>query len=371
MSRPDHLTASDTQRSTLRNLGVDLARGLALLAVFVAHTAPIGPSSPMPERLLLAANDLAAPLFTLLFGTSAGLAARAARREGRSRAQFRLFFAVRAAVLIVFGVLAVIIQPAVIPILHYLGAVGLLLLPVLYLRARWLLLLSAGMVALSAIAMPSAQVVQMNLRMQALEADGSGWVANSAATLVGFVFCDYGYRVSALLAFALAGLAVGRIAVTGWGRLTSLFLVGGALVAVGLGVSTLTGISAAAYAGTAPELVKSIGLACVVLAVSCALAATPVRRALVPITALGTLSLTFYLGHILVLAAWWHLTHLPDDSWKMVLFLCLGSLLGAWLIRLRWRRGPAEWLVHRIALLPMGRPWMSQSTGRAAPEHTP
>lgn len=333
----------------MRLLGVDLARGLALLAVFVAHTAPIGPSSPMPERLLMGADDIAAPLFILLFGVSAGLAARAAEGEGRSRGQFRLFFAVRAGTLIAFGLLADFIQPAVIPILHYLGTVALLLLPALYLGARWLLLLSASMVVMSATAMPYAQAAQMSLRRQALQGDGSGWVGNSAAALVGFVFSDYGYRVSALLAFALAGLAVGRIAVAGWGRISCLFLAGGALLAIGLGMSTLTGISAAAYAGTAPELIKSTGLAAVVLAVSCALAATPIRHALVPVTALGALSLTFYLGHILVLAAWWHLTGQPDDSWKMLLFLGVGSLLAAWLIRLRWRRGPAEWLVHRVA----------------------
>ncbi len=339
----------------MRILGVDLARGLALLAVFVAHTAPIGSSSPLPERLLMVADDLAAPLFTLLFGVSAGLAARAAQRQGRPRAEFRLFFASRAAVLIGLGLFADFIQPAVVPILHYLGAVGLLLLPALFLRARWLLVLTAAAVAVSAIAMPPAQEWQMNLRLQALQSGGAGWAYDAAATMVGFVFSDFGYRVSGLLAFALAGLVVGRIALHSRGRVTGLFMTGGALMAAGLGARALTGISASAYAGTGPELVKAIGLACVVLAVSCAIAATRAHRALVPVTALGTLTLTFYIGQILVLAAWWHMTGLPDDSWKMVLTLSSGSLVGAWLIRRQWRHGPAEWLVQLVAQPPPRR----------------
>lgn len=353
----------------MRILGVDLARGLALLAVFVAHTAPIGPSSPIPERLLMGADNVAAPLFTLLFGVSAGLAARSAEQAGQSRGQFRLFFELRALVLIGFGVLADLGQHSVIPILHYLGAVGLVLIPVLYLRARWLLVMSVGAVVVSAIAMPWAQALQMTLRVQAVQGGGSGWAENTVASLVGFVFSDFGYRVSGLLAFALAGLAVGRIALQSWGRLMTLFLVGGALTAGALGVGQLTGISTDAYAGTAPELVNAIGLAGMVLAASCALSATPLRRVLAPVYALGTLTLTFYVAHIVVLGAWASLTGLSDDKWSVLLALSVGSLAGAWLIRRRWRRGPAEWLVHQVAQFPLARRrGTRRATATAGPE---
>ena len=361
----------------MRILGVDLARGFALVAVFVAHTAPIGGDSPLGIRWLQLSDHVAAPLFTLLLGVSAGLASRAsataiaadtatatatdtvsAPDRVDARRAFRCSFALRGILLVALGLLAGLAGAQVIPILHYLGVVSLLLVPVLFLRARWLLLLAAVTVIVSAVAMPLALSVQLNLIVDAATG-GFAWGDQTAATLIGFFFSDYGYRVSGLLAFALTGLAVSKVALTTRRGLVGLGLAGALLIAVALVGFAVTGGSLVPYSGTAPELLKAVGLACLALAVCCGLASTPVARLLAPVSALGSVTLTFYLAHIAVLGMWAHLTSASDDSWPLLLGLCAGSLLGAWLLRRRWRRGPAEWLVWTLTRAPVRRPGRS------------
>lgn len=332
----------------MRVAGVDLARGFGLLAVFVAHTAPVGGDSPLFLRWLQLSDHVAAPLFTLLMGVSAGLAfSTAAAAGGQESRLFRRGFAIRAAALIVLGLLAGLAGTNVIPILSYLGVVALLLLPVLALRARWIILLSAVATALSAAIMPLAATATTDLYMQAALHPETAWPARTGATLVGFFFSDYGYRVSGLLALALAGLAVAKVRLTGR-RVLGLAAVGTALVAVGVAGYAATGWSLVPYSGTATELVKAIGLACLALAACCGLAETPLARFLAPVSVLGTMTLTFYLAHIAVLGLWARLTGVPDDSWLMLFSLCAGSLIGAWLLR-RHRRGPVESLVSVFA----------------------
>lgn len=330
----------------MRVPGVDLARGFALLAVFIAHTAPVDTYSPLALRWLQISDHVAAPLFTLLLGISAGLAWQSSG-SGDSRA-FRRSFALRGVSLIVLGILAGFIGAAIIPILHYLGVVSLLLLPLFTLRARWLLALAAGMTVVSAALMPVVGSTRMELIIHALTTPETAWFDNTIAMLLGFCFSDYGYRVSGLLVFALVGLAIARIGFAGR-RPLGIALAGAGLVAVAVAGYALTGWSLAPYSGTAAELMKATGLACLALAACCGLSSTPLTRILTPMSALGTLTLTFYLAHILVLGIWARTTSAPDDSWPMVLALCAGSLLGAWLLRRRWRHGPAEWLVATIS----------------------
>lgn len=335
----------------MRIPGVDLARGFALLAVFVAHTAPVGPDSPLYLRWMQISDHIAAPLFTLLLGVSAGLASRPAVGDRDSRGAFRLTFALRGVALVVLGLLSGLAGAQVVPILHYLGVVALILVPLLFLRARWLLLLSAAAVAISVAAMPLAFDVQVRL---VVDAATGGWVwgDQTASTVIGFLFSDDRYRVSGLLAFALVGLAVSRIALGGR-RLLALGAAGAGLIVAAVVAYLITGMSLAPYSGTAPELVKSIGLSCLVLAICCGVATTPGARFLTAVTALGTVTLTFYLAHIIVLGVWARLTPATDDSWPMVIGLCAGSLVGAWLIRKRWRHGPVEWLVGRVSRGPV------------------
>ncbi|MFF2773188.1 acyltransferase family protein, partial [Streptomyces bacillaris] len=156
---------------------------------------------------------------------------------------------------------------------------------------------------------------------------------------------DYGYRVSTLLVWALAGLAISRVGLRGRRRLVTLGSTGVGLICAAVVASTLSLGTLEPHSGSAPELLKGLGLACLAIAACCGLASTPVIRTLKPVTALGTMTLTFYLAHIAALGLWTRLTGMLDDKWSILFALSVGSLLGAWLIRRRWGRGPAEWLM--------------------------
>lgn len=338
----------------MRITGIDLARGFALLGVFVAHTAPIGGDSPLTVRWLNIADHATTPLFTLLLGVSAGLATRRTLDAGGvGKAASRRVLAIRGLLFVGLGLLAGLAGASVIPIVHYLGVVTLVIVPALFLRTRWLVLASGVVLLASSAAIGPATSLRHSLMRHAI-IDDSLWL-NAAQTLVGFFFTDYGYRVSSLAVWALAGLAVSRLALTGRRRLlalgaTGVCLLGAAVVATRLGLGTLE-----PHSGSAPELLKGLGLAFVAIAVSSGLAATPAIRLLAPLTALGGMTLTFYLAHIAALGMWTRLTGMSDDKWSILFALSVGSLACAWLIRLRWRRGPVEWLTGRVSRFRFGR----------------
>lgn len=338
----------------MRITGVDLARGFALLGVFVAHTAPIGPGSPPTLRWLTIADHATTPLFTVLLGVSAGLATRRVlETPGGMRIAVRRAFSIRGVLLVVLGLLAGLAGAMVIPIVHYLGAVTLLLVPALFLRTRWLVLLSGACLVLSALAIGPATTLRAALVREAALADS--WGLDLAQTLVGFFATDYGYRVSTLLVWALAGLAISRVALTGRRRLLALGSTGVVLLCAAVAASTMTLGTLEPHSGSAPELLKGLGLACLAITVCCGLASTPVIRALTPVTALGSMTLTFYLAHIAALGLWTRLTGMSDDKWSILFALSVGSLLAAWLIRRRWRRGPMEWLMALATSQRLGR----------------
>lgn len=94
---------STVSRPAQRDLGLDAARGVAIVAMVIAHahtwfTAP-GPL----DRLVDEINDLASPLFALVMGVSAGLVARGIIARGQDRWPTIAHFAVRALLLVVLG----------------------------------------------------------------------------------------------------------------------------------------------------------------------------------------------------------------------------------------------------------------------------
>ncbi|WP_426623071.1 DUF418 domain-containing protein [Leifsonia sp. McL0607] len=145
--------------------------------------------------------------------------------------------------------------------------------------------------------------------------------------------------------WALSGLAISRVALTGRGRLLALGTTGICLVVAAALLSAMTLGTLEPHSGSAPELLKGLGLACIAITSCCGLAATPAAPFLRPLTALGSMTLTFYLAHIAALCLWTRLTGMTDDKWSILFALSAGSLIAAWLIRQRWRRGPVEWLV--------------------------
>jgi hypothetical protein len=97
------------------------------------------------------------------------------------------------------------------------------------------------------------------------------------------------------------------------------------------------------HSGTPFEVVGSSGVALLVLAL-CLLAPRVVRRLLYPVAAAGTMALTLYAAHALVLK---YVEY--EDMNRLFWFCVLGALVFAVLWR-RWRRqGPAEWLMSTVS----------------------
>ncbi|AGW42372.1 hypothetical protein O159_24250 [Leifsonia xyli subsp. cynodontis DSM 46306] len=335
----------------MRILGVDLARGVALLAMFVAHTAPLTRESPFPLKLLTFSDHFAMPLFAVMIGVSAGLASRNALADGQraSQSRFRNGFAIRGLLLIALGILAGFFGAQVYPILHYCGAVCLLLLPFLFVRARWLAGATVAAAVVSSALMPI--IADGTLALWSMH----GALLPRLLTMVaGFFFFDPAYRVTSVLAFALVGLAIARTGFRTRAMLTT-GAAGAALLAAGFVSASLFGVAVSPHSGTLPELSVSTGWALIVLAV-CALtgeiAARPgstLGRALSPVAALGSMTLTFYIAQLAVLGVWTRFFSPSDDHWWMLALLSGGSLAGAVLFRRFLGGGPLERMVAVIA----------------------
>ncbi|MEP6479309.1 MAG: acyltransferase family protein [Rhodoglobus sp.] len=346
----------------VRYPSVDLARGAGLIGVFIAHTAPITAHTPFYIKWINISENVAAPLFTLMLGLSLGLLV-SARSDGQSRARFRLQLTIRSALLVVLGLAAGMLGANVIPILQYFGVVYLVLLPVLFLRARWLLLLAGAMAIVSPLLMTAVQGAFANW----MSAGGAErWYFSPVYQLAELLFSGYGYRVTGLLVFALVGLAVAKAGVGNRSTLVATSLGGGVLMLVGYGLSRLTAISAAAYSGTTLELLGATGLALVTFSLCGWLFAGQqvawlrgVARVLSPVSALGSMTLTVYLLHIVVLGLWARtMPGINDDSWPMMFGLIAGSLVFAVLWKKFVGKGPVEWLMGFMAF--GHRSWSSE-----------
>ncbi|MEU6127999.1 DUF418 domain-containing protein [Saccharopolyspora sp. NPDC047091] len=369
---------------------MDIARGLAVLGMFIAHTGP--PQSLLSELV----SGRSAALFAVLAGLSiALLSGGTAPVEGLRRRQVSVRIAVRAVVLFVLGLALSALGAPVMVILTSYGVLFLLALPLLRLRAATLGVLAAVL----AIAAPLASYLIRSALPPAGELgaiprfeDFTSW--SGAGTAFQHVLLDGGYPVLTWLPFVLAGMALGRIdlraargrvallgaglALVGYGgswlamnvfgaREQVLASFGGAVPpelvdvllsrgfgAVGTGSPFLL-FSAGAHSGSPFEVVGATGAALLVIGL-CMLVER--ARVLTPIAAVGSLALTAYAGHIVLLAAIGTdgLTGLqqvaPHLAWVLLAAIVV-------VFAVVWRallgRGPLERVLHLVSAAPAAR----------------
>ncbi|WP_058235008.1 DUF418 domain-containing protein [Devriesea agamarum] len=115
-----------------RLVAVDLARTLALIFMFVAHTAP----NDGPGRILMLSEFLTAPLFAFLVGVSLMLSAAQAQSCNTHARTWALGQMVRASILVVSGIILALATPSVVIILIHLGVLIVVCLPLVALRTR-------------------------------------------------------------------------------------------------------------------------------------------------------------------------------------------------------------------------------------------
>lgn len=315
-----------------RQLWLDLARGLAVVSMVIAHTAPAGGIFNVTEYLT-------APLFAAAIGAGVELARRS-WLDGAVR--FVGAHTVRGALLFLAGVLLQPLYWQIVVVLQWLGALTVVIAVLVVVRVR-------GWVALVA----SASVVAAAYPL--MVATRGPWAPTGAlAPAVAFAFSGGPYRLMPLVAAGLLGVGLthwlGRDTLSP--RFTLTIAVGGVLVA-GLAIVVGKGAEAGAspYSGTYPEMVASLALVTAAMAGSRWLADVlpdGALRLLDPVVATGRLAMTAYVLQLVVLR---FLTDVflegaRDDHW-WVLVTTLGVLVG---VSWAWRRvvgqGPFEWLLR-------------------------
>ncbi|GAB2732151.1 hypothetical protein GCM10027174_00780 [Salinifilum aidingensis] len=387
-------------------IGVDIARGLAVLGMFVAH---VGPSRFTPDAggaagvLDALSAGHASVLFAVLAGVSLALlsgghAPRAAAAPRRDRVRIT----VRAVLLLLLGMVLTELGAPIMVILSSYGAYFLLALPLLRVRP-------AALAATAAVWALLGPVVSFALRSGIEQSTAGGAVAFSDLTSPSGagqaalrLLLTGTYPVLTWMPFVLAGMALGRLdlraravrlrvlatgaclAVLGYGgSWLGLHVFGGIralepllsvlrplgerlgeeplelLATTSFGAAPTTGgpavlLLAGPHSGTPFEILGSGGCALVALAVCLLLGDARGGAVLSPLAATGALALTTYTAQALVLIP--VLGEAGEGSPARQPWLLLGAFTAATLLLCGlWRwwlgRGPLERVLHRASVV--------------------
>ncbi|WP_081830559.1 heparan-alpha-glucosaminide N-acetyltransferase domain-containing protein [Rhodococcus sp. UNC363MFTsu5.1] len=380
--------APPTPRSLPRIVGVDVARGLAVLGMIAVHTTS---AEQIGEFAHFALSGRAAILFAVLAGVSLALTTGGTRPPERLGAA-RRSIAARALALFVLGlVLTQLGSPAMVILASY-AVLFLIALPLL--RLSWQKL--AAVAAVAAVAGPLLSYA-IRSRMAAPGVAGETARFDMLTSIDGVrhlgsvVLLEGAYPVLTWVPFLLAGMAIGR-----WGLRREragavLVAVGSALAVLGLGGSwvalNLFGgrnalvayldevmpgegaqmlpfmlrsssfgvvgtdpwqwmLTSSPHSGTVFEIVGSGGIAIAVLGLSL-LAGGIAPRILTPLAALGSMPLTIYAGHIVALALLLR-SESFTYSWALPVWFLVVPLVFATLWQRYLGRGPLEWVLNKV-----------------------
>lgn len=330
-----------------RLFGVDTARGLALLGMFVAHTLYGG-----GEKIVDGRSSI---LFATVAGVSLGLLSGGTRPPlGALRVPPRLVIMTRGVVLILIGVaITTLINPPIAVILDYYGFGFLVLLSVLFLPRAVL----GGIALVFAFVAPPV----VALITGAVEFTQ---VPEGLQLFARWLF--YGdYPMFVWFAFLLVGLILGRTELRN--RLNArIAIVAGTLSAVlGYGSAQfIPGVTAAAHSGTTAEVFGSGGVAVAVIGILSLLDSAPgslrngshagaigarvtkvLRFVLTPVAAAGAMAFTLYTAQAVLLAIV-RVAVMQDGRWDMPDWVLPTLIIGSLVIATLWRRfigrGPLE-----------------------------
>lgn len=365
-----------------RLLGVDAARGVALLGMVAVHiVSPVGADGQVSPAFLVAAGRSSA-LFAVIAGVGLALITRwTPATSARRRARDRVAIATRSVLLIGIGLWLGTFDSGVAVILVYYGVLFLLALPFLGLSSRALAAWSAGTMVVAPVLshllrpvlpLPSYDVPTLEFF------EGSLLDALSELTLTGY------YPALPWMAYLFAGLAIGKLplsspavaqrlavgglsiwfvaAASSWVLLNPLGgldalraqspeLFGRTLetaLAVGLYGTTPEGswwwlAVAAPHTATPFDLAATIGSSMAVLGLFLLILDRP-RVWAVPLVSVGGMTLSLYTLHVVMLEEWLPRTMAHAYLWHVVVLTVLAVL---------WRRyigqGPLEFLTQRAS----------------------
>jgi len=361
-------SAGDASR---RLVGVDVARGLALIGMATTHIFPGFEPDGDLHLSHAVASGRASALFAVLAGVGLALATGGPEPvRGSALRAARVGVLARACLLTAVGLLLGLVESPPLVILAYYGLLFLVAVPVLGLTARVL----AAMAVVAAVATP---VVSHALRtpMAPVTVEEPG-----GPDVLVDLFLTGTYPVLTWTTYLFAGLAVGRLQLSRWSAAAGLLVLGAVLavsakvlsdallaavggakrlaasgdqpldvveasLASGMFGSTPTTdwrwlTVSSPHSGTTLDLVHTVGVAFAVLGACLLLARLLPRLALLPLAAVGSMTFTLYTLHVLALA---------EDSPFLVAdrrTLWLAHVVIALLLASAWRttvgRGPLE-----------------------------
>ncbi|MFM9442253.1 DUF418 domain-containing protein [Streptomyces acidiscabies] len=387
---PESAVTTPPAASTARLVGVDLARALAVFGMFAVHVGPFpAPGGGVGDWFLELASGRASALFATLAGFSLMLiAGRRAPKTGLAGRQARARIVIRAAILLVVGSALAMTNFGGAGILNFYALYFLLALPLLKLRAR----------TLATIAVTLAVVTpQLAFALRALLTESAVRTIDSydpLARISGVGVLDLVltglYPAITWMTFVVTGMTLGRLDLASGTVRRRLAATGAAMIAFGYGVAWLllrvTGgaqhltsalpkpedltnasasfdmpvggdlwnnawglIAAEPHSGSTLDLIGSLGIAItVILCATLAMERLDWLRGLAtPVIAVGTMSLTLYVGHILVILALPGESATPPQSASTALLLSFiaGATLFAGLWSRFFGRGPLEHLL--------------------------
>lgn len=339
-----------------RIVGLDVARALAVLGMVAAHVGHSGQRVPNGGwTWLWVADGRPSSLFAVLLGVTVSvmLLRMAADRPGGAnrddarRIRVRLW--VRAVILIVLGLVLTALGTPVAVILTHLGVMLALASIALRWRARWLLVASAVFVVSGYFVVAAMQGAVLDTGVE-------------NTPILDTLWSTY-YPVLSWMAYVLAGMAIGKLHPLRAARQWTLGLTGVGLMAAGYGGGVLLGgtsplpdalpgptdwASVEAHAYTPFELAGNLGVACVVIAI-CVAAGLRYPRLLWPLAAAGSMALTLYVLHLLVISGVGdEMVRVPTN--EGFVWLCGGLIAFACLWRWRFRQGPIEAFTSRVSV---------------------
>jgi peptidoglycan/LPS O-acetylase OafA/YrhL len=337
----DAATVTTSPRATIagskRLIVPDVLRGIAIIAMLVAHAAPFVPHLPWAALFATAnLNALASPLFALVMGMSAELLRR---RETRTRVTL-LQQGVRGVFLILVGVWMATWGSWVDVILAYLGVLLIVGAPLLLARTPVVL---AAIAVLLVVSQPLVDAAR-----------GWTWVAMAPAPvrdLMTWIFLGQNYRLLTLLPMFLIGAVLVRQGLRRGPLLWSL-AASAPLAYLAWPVAERLGVSDV-RSGDYLDTLRDLAL---VFAVTvCVVVAATVRgpgaqrfwaRFFEPLIACGQVALSLYLLHVGLIALWNDAEGRPvENFWPGWLVIVPGMILIGWLW---WRfvgTGPVEWVM--------------------------
>ncbi|WP_186001455.1 DUF418 domain-containing protein [Streptomyces sp. IB201691-2A2] len=387
---PESAVPASPDPSMGRLVGVDLARALAVFGMYVVH---IGPPLSATDGVASWVRYMADGHSSVLFATLAGfslmlLAGRREPKTGLAGRKAKARIAIRAVVLLALGT-AMAMEYGGVIILGFYGVYFLLALPLVRLRARTLAITAAAL----ALVTPQLSFALNSLLTEPIRQSINAYDPLHRLSDVGvldLLFTGF-YPTITWISFVIAGMALARLdlsrAVVQW-RLAAL---GAGLTAAAYGMSLLLAgkhaldslaeggpssgasgsmsgssgsmppdggsfepqasslLTAGPHSGTTFDIIGSVGVAIlVIVGATVAIDRLPrLRRLAKPVVAVGTMSLTAYVGHFLVQSALAIPTGTSSvQSWGPLLMFVLGAIVFATIWSRFFRRGPLEFLLN-------------------------